>query len=148
MSNDTQHQPFEKQLPKKLVRLLRKTQAFILANPKRFDMEQWVIAKANVCETVGCICGHMAMLDLPRSAVKQAARKEYEALQRDWLAVDTPLFVMIDRWRVENIPEKCYGNFELLFYGYEWPKKFLTPAGNITPKRAAKRIDYFLQFGY
>lgn len=138
----TKTKPFHTQLPRKLVNRLRKVQKFIVENPKQFDMGTWAEPSGNACGTVGCIAGHMAMLDTPRIVVKEAVKRC--TAQRH----SGTLLRIINKWRSANIPLKFRRNFDSLFLpSSDGRDSFRTRRSNITAKGAARRIEHFLQTG-
>jgi hypothetical protein len=144
---EAQPKPFSSKLPKKLVRLLRDVQGFIVENPKQFNMEIWAEPGKNACDTVGCICGHMALRDTPKRTVARLV-KETREQDDGGVAFSSVLLDHIDTWRDENIPGEFVQNFYQLFYLDEGWDDFRTKElGNITPRLAAKRIDHFLETG-
>lgn len=172
--------PFETVLPAKYVKALRKVQGHIRDNPKSFVMDTWGDVEAsrdNVCKTVGCICGWMAILTAKKAAIKPvltyaekialtdraaneartaAAARECDLAfiaalnEQDDSGIQT-LTAFIEEYK-DAIPQEFVRIFDKLFHLESWPNKFRKQdldgyRWTTTPAKAIKRIDHFLEHG-
>lgn len=124
------------------VRLLRRIQRAIMAEPKRLDMGDWLVRgqqriqqnglKEPDCGTVGCIAGWAAVLD------KTSDPKKFEDAEVSWMRADQILGLTHEQ-----------GN--ALFYTDEWPEKFFDKLDALKEQTRAyarvvcQRIDHFIK---
>lgn len=123
------------------VKLLRKVQKFLLDEPRRFDMSNWVrdsglsnILKHPPCGTACCIAGAAFVLDKKLSLKKSTF---------DGVTVEIDA-----RCSLELTPYES----DRLFYRINWPGSFSLKYGQAkTPLARAKvgvaRIEHFIKTG-
>lgn len=122
------------------VKLLRQVQKFLLAEPRRFDMGEWITSLAYAdgvlanppCGTALCIAG--------------AAYAISSKLKLDHTCVES---VVVSRGAVEALQLEGPSP---LFFVCDWPEKFRTKYHNAeTPLQRAKvgvaRIEHFIKTG-
>jgi len=138
------------------VSILRKVKKHILEEPKRLDMENWLIVGDNVriiygrnapaCGTVGCIAGWVNVLG--------NSNYDYNYFSSYRIAENAAEILKISYYP-NYINEKyiiTQGNLAQLFVLHSWPSKYLnaykkakSPAGRA--RVTANRIEYFIWTG-
>lgn len=130
------------------VKLLRKIQKHILAEPKRYDQDRWLLTGKDIddyvparqipaCRTVGCIAGWACVL-----SNKPLARK-FEAgdIAKTLLGLD------------DSQAKKLFSPVYNLFGDpSQWPAKFVDAYQNAKTatgraRVASRRIDHFIKTG-
>lgn len=114
--------------------LLLKVKAAILAEPAKFDMDEWVARDpSSPCGTTCCIAGHAV-----------AIQQKFESL-KELLAFPYSVWSM-----AQDSTELDYQQTKVLFFHDSWPSEFAnryrnckTPRGRA--KVAADRIDRFIE---
>jgi hypothetical protein len=115
------------------VDLLLRVKAHILAEPRRFDMDDWVRkSKAAPCGTVACIAGWAGLLNNPQ------IEKTYDVTSIDFFQPR------------HNGLQLTEDESDRLFYEGEWPEPFCSEYydAESSSERAAvavRRIDHFIE---
>lgn len=126
-------------------KMLRKVQEFLLAEPRQFDMNNWIrsprlvnVLEMPPCGTVCCVAGAAYVID---------KNKPLDKVRND-------LIKTLSTYRVETEAKRILGLTEAqatrLFYKSGWPARFRrayekakTPAERV--QAGVKRIDYFIK---
>lgn len=136
------------------IRLLRKIQARILAEPKRFDMDSWIVPKDEQtrpsCGTACCIGGWAAVENGWKS-------KQYKDEDGDWANLfispngTTSRYDSVIASAAQKLLDITDEQASRLFYTCSWPEPYKSGADNGTPEyRAANgvaRIKHFIETG-
>jgi hypothetical protein len=113
------------------VKLLRKIQAAIKAEPRRFVMNNWINRRSRVapCGTSACIAGHAVLLSfkLPWKEAAGLRLKEHPSIE------------------AMRLLKLSYNEATLLFYESAWPYQFKPGRGTTLAKHAIARIDHFIR---
>ena len=135
------------QLTQEAIDLLNKVKAYILEEPKRFNMNWWGKRKGHICDpdgdsippcgTVCCIAGTMYLLSHQENLKDISDSQFYDRMLFDAEAY------------ASDILETSVNNMHPLFYIENWPEEFRIPYLNSydlkeKAKITCERIDYYI----